>query len=78
MLCNKTPVQRKIKKTTTFCSGRKTVELDGRNTLIIGERINPTGKKRLKEALREKDYGYVINDCLRSAASDRLFRPEKC
>ena len=64
MLCNKTPVQRKIKKTTTFCSGRKTVELDGRNTLIIGERINPTGKKRLKEALREKDYGYVINEAL--------------
>ena len=29
--------------------------------VIIGERINPTGKKRLKAALREGDMAYVLN-----------------
>src|SRR3990170_7680357 len=28
-------------------------------TVIIGERINPTGKKKLAEALRAGDMGYV-------------------
>ncbi|MBQ7595899.1 MAG: homocysteine S-methyltransferase family protein, partial [Clostridia bacterium] len=64
MLKNKQPVEHKQKKVTAISSARKTVELSGGNTLIIGERINPTGKKRLKEALRTKDYGYVINEAL--------------
>ena len=31
----------------------------GRGPIIIGERINPTGKKRLKEALVNSDLDYV-------------------
>ena len=27
---------------------------------IVGERINPTGKKRLQQALRENDLGYIV------------------
>ncbi len=30
--------------------------------VLIGERINPTGKKRFKEALRSNDIGYILNE----------------
>ncbi len=30
-------------------------------TLVIGERINPTGKKKLQAALSSRDYGYIMN-----------------
>ncbi|MFR1232533.1 MAG: dihydropteroate synthase [Evtepia gabavorous] len=36
--------------------------LDGRDPVIIGERINPTGKKKLQTALREGDMGYVLGE----------------
>ena len=39
-------------------SGRLAVGLDG--VRVIGERINPTGKKRLQQALRENDIDYLI------------------
>ena len=32
----------------------------GAKPVIIGERINPTGKKRLQQALRERDLDYVV------------------
>ena len=31
---------------------------------VIGERINPTGKKRLKEALRSGNYDYVMGEAI--------------
>lgn len=31
---------------------------------VIGERINPTGKKRLKEALRQGDYDYILGEAV--------------
>ena len=34
----------------------------GVKPLIIGERINPTGKKRFKQALIENDAGYILNE----------------
>ena len=34
----------------------------GDKPVLIGERINPTGKKRLKEALKEGDITYVLNE----------------
>ncbi|MEA4989206.1 MAG: homocysteine S-methyltransferase family protein [Anaerovorax sp.] len=44
-------------------SATKTVFLDDR-IRIIGERINPTGKKRLKEALKSEDYSYIENEAI--------------
>lgn len=44
-------------------SATKTVFLDDR-IRIIGERINPTGKKRLKEALKSGDYSYIENEAI--------------
>ena len=32
--------------------------------VIIGERINPTGKKRFKEALRSNDTEYILNEAI--------------
>lgn len=40
------------------CTPEKTVVID--EPRIIGERINPTGKKRLKEALIQGDMDYVL------------------
>ena len=40
------------------CSAGCTVELRGVH--VIGERINPTGKRRFQQALRENDVGYIL------------------
>ncbi len=34
----------------------------GRKSLVIGERINPTGKKLMKQALRDNDMDYIIKE----------------
>ena len=34
----------------------------GNAPVLIGERINPTGKKRFKEALKSNDIGYILNE----------------
>jgi len=41
------------------CSARQAVG-EGR-LRVIGERINPTGKKRLQQALRENDLDYIVS-----------------
>lgn len=64
MLRKKTPVKKEYKPVTAFTSARRSVILDNGSSAVIGERINPTGKKKLKEALRNKDYDYVINEAL--------------
>ena len=48
---------------TAVSSYGKAVHL-GEGPIIIGERINPTGKKRLKEALVNSDLDYVCRLCL--------------
>jgi 5-methyltetrahydrofolate--homocysteine methyltransferase len=50
-------------KSTRITSFAKTVVL-GENLKIIGERINPTGKPKLKKALRENDMGFVCGEAL--------------
>lgn len=44
------------------CSYAKTVDIT--MPRIIGERINPTGKKLFKEALRNNDINYILNQAL--------------
>ncbi len=44
------------------------VEL-GKKPVLIGERINPTGKKRFKQALREHDIDYIIGEGLKQQAN---------
>lgn len=44
------------------CSGNKVVSVD--HVTVIGERINPTGKKRLKQALLDEDYDYILSQAI--------------
>ena len=37
----------------------------GDDPALIGERINPTGKKRFKQALMEHDIGYILSEGIR-------------
>ena len=46
------------KKRCGVCSARRAVSPDG--VRVIGERINPTGKKRFQQALRENDIDYIV------------------
>ncbi len=41
-----------------ICSANSVAELGG--VLVIGERLNPTGKKRFQQALREGDIDYIL------------------
>ena len=58
-----TPVSRSSDLPCRICSGTLFVDI-GNAPVIIGERINPTGKPKLKEALKNSDYEYVINEAL--------------
>ena len=49
------------KELTMVSSYGKTVILD-KEPIIIGERINPTGKSRFKQALKEHDLDYVLRE----------------
>lgn len=85
--CGTTPGH--IKKLIDYCSGyapmieeknytvaasySRAVFLDDR-PVIIGERINPTGKKKFKEALKNQDIDYILNEAFaqRDAGADIL------
>jgi 5-methyltetrahydrofolate--homocysteine methyltransferase len=45
----------------SVCSATRTVLLDGR-VRIMGERLNPTGKARMRQALQEADYDYIEDE----------------
>ena len=51
------------KEKSVIASRGHTIEL-GKDPVIIGERINPTGKKRLRKALEEGDMAYVLNEAI--------------
>ena len=50
------------KKNLTVISSYTHAVRIGDAPVIIGERINPTGKKLFKEALRKKDINYILNE----------------
>jgi 5-methyltetrahydrofolate--homocysteine methyltransferase len=53
-----------VKKNHTLISSYTHACVFGEKPLLIGERINPTGKKRFKEALRSHDLDYVLKEGL--------------
>ncbi|MBQ7199767.1 MAG: homocysteine S-methyltransferase family protein [Eubacterium sp.] len=57
------PVPVTDKNRSLISSYTKVVEF-GRSPILIGERINPTGKKRFKQALRENDIDYILGEGL--------------
>lgn len=54
--------KREIKRKSVVCSAVSCVEID--QPRIIGERINPTGKKRFKEALVNGDIDYILGQAV--------------
>ena len=53
----KTPIVR-----SRLCTPVRCVEVNG--ITVVGERINPTGKKRFQQALRENDMNYVLEQAV--------------
>ncbi len=53
------PGQRNICRKSLVCTATRAVEISG--VRVIGERINPTGKKRFQQALLEKDFDYIVD-----------------
>lgn len=53
---------------TWISSGSEAVCLD-HGPVIIGERINPTGKKRMQEALRTGDVNYLLKEAVNQSAA---------
>ncbi len=58
-LAGKRPAARKYDAAGFVCSPTVPCRLDG--VRVIGERINPTGKKRLQQALLEHDLDYILD-----------------
>lgn len=55
-----------VKKKHFTCVSSYTHAVDfGADPILIGERINPTGKKRFKEALRTGDMDYILTEGIR-------------
>ncbi len=65
--CNMTPVRRKPAHYSAVCTPTCTVNID--TVRVIGERINPTGKKRFKEALHNGDMDYILTQATEQAAA---------
>lgn len=51
-----------VKKNDTIVSSYGQAVIFKEGSKIIGERINPTGKKRFKQALREHDIDYILKE----------------
>ena len=52
------------KKNETVVTSYSTAVNIGKKPVVIGERINPTGKKLFKEALRNNDIDYIVKEGL--------------
>lgn len=64
--------ERHIEPRTRITSATKIVEMEG--VQICGERINPTGKKKLKEAIINGDFDYIFKEAIKQeeAGADLL------
>ena len=59
VLAGKAPVRREYRPVSFLCTPTVPLPIDGVRT--IGERINPTGKKRFQQALLEGDLDYILD-----------------
>ncbi len=60
-LCAEIPMPVVEKKHWTVISSYSHAVEFGRKPVIIGERINPTGKPKFKQALKDHDMAYILN-----------------
>ena len=64
-ICRGMQIQVPTEKTETIVSSYGQAVVLGDCPVIIGERINPTGKKRFKQALKEHDIDYILKEGIR-------------
>ena len=57
-------VSRNIKDETVVCSASRLAKF-GEKFVVIGERLNPTGKKLLQKALREGNTDYLLKEAVK-------------
>lgn len=62
------PFKLNNKRLTAICSSSKSVIL-GEEVKIIGERINPTGKKKFKDALKSNNIDYILTEAINQVES---------
>lgn len=61
-LQGKSPSRKPAEKRSVLCSANQAVVIDG--VRVIGERINPTGKKLFKQALLDKNISYILTQAI--------------
>lgn len=66
-LGGKSVLPRTVKHRSAVCSALCAVEISG--VTVIGERINPTGKARFKQALRDGDIDYILSQAVEQAGA---------
>ena len=57
-------VHRNVPDETVVCSPSRVVKF-GKKFVVIGERLNPTGKKKLQQALRSGDMDYILREAVK-------------
>ncbi len=67
ILENRKPKVRNMEKKTRVCSYAQTVVI-GETPKFVGERLNPTGRRQLKEALRERRYDFLLKEACAQVA----------
>ena len=68
LLSGRTPAPRDIRRDFVVASSQELCALEMGQVGVIGERINPTGKKRMKEALRSGDLDYIMSMAISQVA----------
>lgn len=61
-LCREIPVATVSEKNLSMISSHTHAVLFAKKPILIGERINPTGKSKLKQALREHNLDYLMQE----------------
>ncbi|MDE7245381.1 MAG: homocysteine S-methyltransferase family protein [Oscillospiraceae bacterium] len=59
LLEDRRPVQRRPDGKCRLCGWQSMVELTDTSIATVGERLNPTGRQKMKAALYQKDYDYA-------------------
>ena len=64
LLSGRAPVRRDLPDRFAVCGPQRVASLVPGEVGVIGERINPTGKKKMKEALRSGNHDHVIAEAI--------------
>lgn len=64
LLAGRTPATRKVRDWFAVAGPQRLMSLAPGQVGVIGERINPTGKKKMKEALRTGNHDYVMGEAI--------------